>query len=109
MQLPLEKYYQSIFYVIVSLIGAYVHAEVTTNDGRIDAIIDTNSHIYLFEFKLRDSAKTALEQIESKKYYQKYLHQNKKLVLIGVSFDIEKRNIEDWLIKEIDITSTYGK
>ena len=55
MQLSQEKYYQSIFYVIVNLIGAYIQAEVATSEGRIDATIETRSHIYIFEFKLDQS------------------------------------------------------
>jgi Predicted AAA-ATPase/PD-(D/E)XK nuclease superfamily len=101
MQLAKEKYYQSIFYVIVSLIGAYVEAEVTTNDGRIDATIETASYIYIFEFKLNQHATIALEQTDNKEYYQKYLNKNKHIVLIGAAFSLEKRNIQDWLIKKI--------
>ncbi len=101
MQLPLEKYYQSIFYVILSLIGAYIQAEVATNDGRIDAIIETDSSIYVLEFKLDESAESALAQIETKKYYQKYLQRGKKITLIGVQFSTEKRNLEKWFMKEL--------
>ena len=32
-----------------------VHAEVQTNDGRIDAVVELSEHIYLFEFKLDKS------------------------------------------------------
>ena len=38
-QLKHEKYYQTIFYVIFTLIGLKVEAEVCTNVGRIDAVI----------------------------------------------------------------------
>ncbi|MBA3954250.1 ATP-binding protein [Candidatus Dependentiae bacterium] len=100
MQLAQEKYYQSIFYVIVTLIGAYTHAEVTTNKGRIDAVIETTSHIYIFEFKLDQSATIALAQIEDKQYYQKYLHSTKHIVLVGASFSTQNRNIKEWIIKD---------
>jgi Predicted AAA-ATPase/PD-(D/E)XK nuclease superfamily len=101
MQLPQEKYYQSIFYVIISLIGAYIQAEVTTDDGRIDATIETNSHIYIVEFKLNQPATTALEQIERKEYHQKYLSCNKRIVLIGATFSFEKRNVVQWIAKKL--------
>jgi hypothetical protein len=93
MQLPQEKYYQSIFYVLMNLIGAYVHAEVVTNDGRIDCTIETSERIYIFEFKLHDSEVVALEQIKEKKYYQKFLHEGKRIMLVGVAFDMQQRNI----------------
>jgi Predicted AAA-ATPase/PD-(D/E)XK nuclease superfamily len=101
MQLPQEKYYQSIFYVIISLIGAYIEAEVATCDGRIDAAIETNSHVYIIEFKLNHPALTALEQIEKKQYYQKYLSSHKHIVLIGATFSFDKRNITHWIAKEL--------
>jgi Predicted AAA-ATPase/PD-(D/E)XK nuclease superfamily len=100
MQLPQEKYYQSIFYVIISLIGAYIQAEVATCDGRIDATIETNSHVYIIEFKLNHPAPTALGQIEKKQYYQKYVSSHKHIVLIGATFSFEKRNITQWIAKK---------
>ncbi len=101
MQLPQEKYYQSIFYVILSLVGAYVDAEVATNDGRIDCTITTPEHIYIIEFKLNDNEVTALRQIEEKKYYQEFLHTGKAITLVGVSFDMEQRNIGRWIAKKM--------
>ncbi len=97
-----ERHYQSIFFGLLTLIGADVKAEEPTNDGRIDAVIETKTHIVIIEFKLNDSAAAALAQIENKKYYQKYLLKGKTIVLIGVQFDIDKRNITQWVIKEID-------
>ncbi len=101
MQLALEKYYQTIFYIILKLIGTQVHAEVVTNDGRIDAVIETASTIYLLEFKLNEPAEIALKQIEEKKYYQKYQHKGKSIVLIGAQFDTELRNIKEWVSRKL--------
>jgi Predicted AAA-ATPase/PD-(D/E)XK nuclease superfamily len=111
MQLSQEKYYQSIFYVIVQLIGAYIHAEVATSEGRIDATIETQSHVYIFEFKLDQSAQKALNQIKEKRYYQKYVqtnqslpelqHLRKHIILVGASFSLAKRNIDTWLVEKL--------
>ena len=101
-QLQQEKYYQSIFYTLFTLLGFKITAEVSTNKGRIDAVVEVNDTIYLFEFKLYASAKAALEQINTKEYYQKYLNQNKQLVLVGVGFDQEERNIEQYLAVKLD-------
>ncbi len=103
LQLPLEKYYQSIFYVILNVLGLPTHAEVETNNGRIDAVIETATHYYIIEFKLHDSAQAALQQIEAKQYYQRYLQNQKQVVLIGAHFDTEKRDLESWITKEISI------
>ena len=98
---PLEKHYQSIFYIALSLIGARVSVEDATNDGRIDAVIELKSNIVIFEFKLNKSAELALKQIEDKRYYQKYLNSPKETVLVGVEFDSETRNIKGWATKSV--------
>lgn len=99
-QIPMEKYYQTILYVLGKILGIHVHAEVMTNLGRINMTLETASHIYIFEFKTQGSAQEALQQIEEKKYYQKYLMLKKNIVMIGAVFNTKKRNLEDWVIKD---------
>ena len=101
MHIPQEKYYHNVFYMIFSLIGSSIRVEEPTNDGRIDAVIETPDHIYIFEFKLDESADRALKQIKDKQYYKKYLHDNKTITLIGANFNSEKRMLEDWKIEKI--------
>ena len=98
-QLSNEKYYQTIFYLIFSLLGIQIKTEVYTNNGRIDAVITLEKAVYIFEFKLQGSKEEALKQIKEKKYYQQYQNQNLPLYLIGVEFETEKRNIKDWAIE----------
>ncbi len=94
-----EKYYQTIFYILFTLLGYRIDAEVNTNKGRMDAVIKTKSHIYIFEFKLKKTAQEALEQIKQREYYQKYLLDGRSLVLIGVSFNDQTGEIKDWVIE----------
>lgn len=94
-----EKYYQSLFYAVFSLIGLNIDAEVKTNKGRIDCVIQTTDKVYIIEFKLDGSKEQALAQIHSKNYAQKYQNTGKQLVLIGVEFDAEQRNIGDWVVE----------
>ena len=93
-----EKYYQTIFYLIFKLIGLEITAEARTNWGRIDAVVELDDTIFLFEFKLDQSAAVALRQIQDKAYYQRYLNQNKPLTLIGVNFSPESRQVTDWQV-----------
>ena len=95
-----EAYYHTIIYLILTLMGVRVSAEVHTNKGRIDAVIQTLNHIYIFEFKL-GTAEKALEQIEDKKYYEKYQPLAKDITLIGVGFSIEEKNIHNYLVKRV--------
>jgi len=93
-QIPQEKYYQSLFYIIAKLIGADIDVEVATNIGRIDALIETEKKIYILEFKINQSATKALRQIHDKKYFEKYLTTGKPVELVGLNFDLKTRNID---------------
>jgi ATP-dependent exoDNAse (exonuclease V) beta subunit len=70
--LQYEKYYQSLFYAIFMLIGLTIDAEVSTNQGRIDCVLQTDDTIYIIKFKLNGSCDDALQQIYDKNYAQKY-------------------------------------
>ncbi|MCP5051028.1 MAG: AAA family ATPase, partial [bacterium] len=95
-----ESYYHTIVYVVLELLGLTVDAEVNTNHGRGDVVIESDSTIYVLEFKM-SSAQIALDQIKEKKYYEKYLSRKKEILLIGIGFDQEKRNIGEYLIEKL--------
>ena len=91
-----------MFYAIFKLIGLSIKAEVRTNNGRIDCVIETDDMICLIEFKLKDSKEVALKQIIDTQYQQKYQLSTKQKFLVGVEFDQETRNIGDYLIETRD-------
>lgn len=97
-QIPQEKYFQSLIFLICRLISEKVLAEVRSNKGRVDMLLETQTHIYIFEFKLNDSASSALKQIIKNKYSEPYINSGKKITQIGVDFSIQDRNIKDWKI-----------
>ena len=76
-------------------------AEVSTNIGRIDAVVKTGDAIYIFEFKLRDSAEAALAQIKDKGYADRYRTDGRLITLIGVAFDQDKRNLGSFLTERL--------
>ena len=90
-----EKYYQALFYAVFVLIGARTSAECWTNRGRVDAVVETPCGIYVFEFKLNDTAEAALTQIKEKGYHEKYMRRGKKVTLVGAAFDAGMRNLSD--------------
>ena len=100
-QLRDEKYYQSVFYALFYLIGIDIEAEVYTNDGRIDTTIEEGDWRYIFEFKLNQTSEIALDQIEKKDYFRKYLGSGKRIMIVGANFDFEKRQISDWKTREV--------
>ena len=97
-----EKYYQSIFYLVYKLIGLSIHAEVKTNRGRADAVVETDDGIFVFEFKLFDTKEAALAQIKEMGYHEKYLAQGKPVHLIGVEFNVEERNVGEWVTETVE-------
>jgi len=100
-----EAYYNSIFYLITTLLtdnNLNVYSEVLTSEGRIDCTVETETDIYIIEFKANQNAEIALQQIKDKNYAERFKIKDKKLVLIGINFDTEKRNIKDTKIEEID-------
>jgi hypothetical protein len=90
-----EAYYHSVVYLILNLLGFTIDVEQLTNRGRIDAVLELPKVIYLIEFKLSTAA-VALQQIKDRDYALAYLHRGKPVVLLGIAFDQEQRNVADW-------------
>lgn len=99
LHIKLERYYQSLFYLIFKLIGVHVTAEVKTHIGRIDAVVELPDTVYIFEFKLDGSAETALQQIHDKQYADYYRPSTRMIYLIGAQFDSDKKQTTDWKVE----------
>ncbi|MCG8475688.1 MAG: ATP-binding protein, partial [Cytophagales bacterium] len=91
-----ERFYHAIVHLMYFFLGVYIESEVCTSDGRADAVVQTETHVYCLEFKFNRSAEEALEQIRKKNYLQKYGHLDKQLVGVGVNFSTEARGINEW-------------
>lgn len=100
-QIPEEKYYQTIFFLVFLLLGIHIEAESQTSDGRIDAVAAHAEWIYIFEFKLNRTAEIAFDQIINKEYFRKYLRTGKRTVIVGANLDIETRQLTGWKHQEI--------
>ena len=97
---PFEHYFQSVLYIVFTLLGQYVHCEVHSSKGRADCILETDEFVYIFEFKVDKSAQEALAQIEEKGYALPYAADKRQLFKIGVSFDGEERKLAEWEVAE---------
>jgi hypothetical protein len=96
-----ESYYHINLHVMLQAIGCNILSEVSTNKGRIDSVIEFDNIIYIVEYKL-DGADSAIDQIEKHRYYERYANSGKKILLLGLSFDIIDRNIrETYVLKEL--------
>ena len=95
-----EHYFQTVIYVVFTLLGRYVVTEQQTYQGRIDCKVETDHFIYLFEYKLDKTAEEALKQIDTKDYKLSFVADKRKLFKIGVSFDSKERKLADWKVAE---------
>ena len=95
-----ELYFHNAVALIFKMVGFYTDTERHTSDGRMDMVVQTADYIYIFEFKLDESADKALEQIEEKQYALPFVHDPRKLYKIGVNFSSDTRRIESWKVVE---------
>ncbi len=94
-----EGFYHAVLLSLLEGMSLKVRAEDPTNIGRIDLVIETSEMVYIFELKVGQTADIAIQQAELNKYCEKYCHQNRKIVLIGLNFNPDTRNISDWTAK----------
>jgi hypothetical protein len=97
-----EKYYQTIFYLVFTLLGQFAESEVRSAAGRADAVVKIREWVYVFEFKLDKggSAEEALRQIDGKGYLIPYSAGGRRVLKAGIVFDTERRTLGEWLIRE---------
>jgi len=93
-----EGFYEWSLYLIFSMLNVYVRTQVKCAGGRADMVVHMPDTIYVIELKLNGTAQEALEQIESRGYAIRYSTEGKKVVKVGVSFSMESKTIEDWII-----------
>ncbi|MDR0726120.1 MAG: PD-(D/E)XK nuclease domain-containing protein, partial [Prevotellaceae bacterium] len=85
-----EKYYHSLFLLLMKMLGFDIQGEILTNIGRIDAVWHQPGLTVVAEIKYHaekdiDSLlRDAMTQIYDRKYYEAYL--DKKVVLMAVAF-----------------------
>ena len=95
-----EGHYQQVLFIIFTLLTHFVvDVEVHTPRGRIDVVMLTTDTLYLIELKLNKDAQAALQQINLKEYDRRFALCGKPVVKVGVNFDTQKGNIDDWTIE----------
>jgi hypothetical protein len=102
-----EGFYASVFYSYFAALGLDTQVEDATNLGRIDMTLKGWGRIYLFEFKVVESAPSggrALQQIKDKGYADKYRAQGLPIYLIGVEFSKAQRNVVGFEVELLEPT-----
>ena len=90
-----EGYYASVFYSYFASVGLDIAVEDSSSQGRLDMAVRFNDNIYLFEFKVVESAPegAAMAQLKENRYADKYRALNQPIHLIAIAFSRETRNV----------------
>ena len=96
-----EGHYQQMLYIIFALLTDYrIIVEQRTAKGRTDITLETHNHVFIMELKFDKTADEALEQIEAKRYADAFALSGKKIVKVGIAFNVkDERNITEWVIR----------
>jgi Predicted AAA-ATPase/PD-(D/E)XK nuclease superfamily len=81
-----EKFFHSIIHLIFTMVGTDVNSELHGPMGRMDTVVITKTHVFLFEFKVEQSADAALQYLKDKRYAEALRHRQLPIVGVGVSF-----------------------
>jgi len=93
-----KAYFHTLFYFMVCASGVDALSEILTCDGRIDLVMEFTDKIYIIEFKCNQSAEVGIKQIREKSYDEKFKQSGKKIILMGINFNTEKRNVTEWKV-----------
>jgi len=89
-----ESFYHAILQTIFDLAGIKTQSEYATSHGRIDLVLEFPNKFYIIEVKLNQTAESALEQIEKRRYQESFIGSGKSIELVGLAFKREPHNFE---------------
>jgi Predicted AAA-ATPase/PD-(D/E)XK nuclease superfamily len=92
-----EGLFHGLIHLVFSYLGVFVNSEVHSSQGHADAIVQTLTDVYIFEFKFNKTAQKAMDQIKKTDYAGKYRASDKVITGIGVNFSSDKKTIDEWL------------
>jgi PD-(D/E)XK nuclease superfamily len=102
-----ENFYHAIIYLIFNILAIRMQVEILASNGRIDATVKTNTHVYLFEFKKGRKPKDAIQQMWDHQYANLFSLSKKQIVYIGVCFTAQKRGISGSAIVNSEAVEAY--
>jgi Predicted AAA-ATPase/PD-(D/E)XK nuclease superfamily len=91
-----EGLYHGLIHILFSYLGLAMQSEAHSSKGRADVVVQTLTHIYIFEFKINKSAEAAFQQILDNEYAEKYRALGKSILAIGVNFNTKNRKMDPW-------------
>lgn len=94
-----EGFYEYTFYLIFNMLNVYVRTQVKCSGGRIDMVVFMPTTTYVFELKMHEPAQKALEQINKKGYALPYHTENRRVVKVGLHFNLDSRTLDEWVME----------
>jgi Predicted AAA-ATPase/PD-(D/E)XK nuclease superfamily len=91
-----EGIYHGLIHVMFSLLGIHIKSEVHSARGRADSVVETATHVFIFEFKFNKNATEAIAQIQEKNYAAPFRSSERTIIGIGVNFSTRVRGINGW-------------
>ena len=94
-----EGFYEYTFYLIFNMLNVYVRTQVKCHGGRIDMVVLMPTTTYVFELKMHETARQALEQIDTNGYALAYQTDGRRVVKVGLHFDLDSRTLDEWVVR----------
>ena len=93
-----ERFYQTIIYLALYASGYMVEVEVINIGGFADLVLKYKDKVYIFEIKVKGTAKAAINQIKDKDYARNYTD-TKEIYLVGLVMDTNKRRVKEMKVE----------
>ncbi len=93
-----EGFYEYTFYLIFNMLNLFARTQVKCRGGRADMVVYMPHATYVFELKMYESAQKALEQINEKGYALPYHTEGRRVVKVGLHFDLDSRTLDEWAV-----------
>jgi hypothetical protein len=96
-----EKFFHAIIHLIFTMVGSDTRSEMHTPIGRMDTVVAMPNRIFLFEFKMNETPKAAIQCIKDRHYADSLRHLNKPITGVGVVFSTKTKGVADWDKEEL--------
>jgi PD-(D/E)XK nuclease superfamily len=88
-------------HLLFRYLGLFIDSEAHTSDGRMDAVVQTPTDVFILEFKVDESAESALQQIKTKQYAEKYRLTGKPVTGVGIAFGSGRKDVAGWVSEAV--------
>ncbi len=106
-----EAWYAGLLHMGLRAIGVDVRSEGSSSRGRADLVIVTGGQVFLFEFKMVETAdmaeaalQTALAQIRDRGYAEKYRDRKEPIHLVAIACGRDTRTLLDIRVEPVMVT-----